>query len=31
MNFLQRCALMAGACLLAATAAAQPITLADVK
>ena len=31
MNFLQQCALMAGACLLAATAAAQPITVADVK
>lgn len=31
MNFLQRCALMAGACLLAAAAAAQPITVSDVK
>ena len=31
MNFLQRCALMAGACLLAAAATAQPITVSDVK
>ena len=31
MKFLQRCAVMAGACLLAASAVAQPITVADVK
>ena len=31
MKFLQRCAVVAGACLLAASAAAQPVTVADVK
>ena len=31
MKFLQRCAVVAGACLLAASAAAQPMTVADVK
>ena len=31
MKFLTRCAVMAGACLLAANAIAQPITVADVK
>ena len=31
MKFLQRCAVVAGACLLAAIAAAQPVTVADVK
>lgn len=31
MKFLQRCAVMAGCCLMAASAIAQPITVADVK
>ena len=31
MKFLQRCVVVAGACLLAASAMAQPITVADVK
>ena len=31
MKFLQRCMVLAGACLLAASALAQPITVADVK
>ena len=31
MNFLQRCAAAAVACLLATSAIAQPITVADVK
>ena len=31
MKFLQRCAVMAGCCLMAVSAIAQPITVADVK
>ena len=31
MKVLQRCAVMAGCCLMAASAIAQPITVADVK
>lgn len=31
MKFLQRCMVLAGACLVAASALAQPITVADVK